>query len=151
MLGVMLDSIEAAMAVGAFGLAAGIVVNLSTSFMSEAVFLERVPASRAIRRSAILTGGAGGSAMAATGGAVFLLGWVALAVDSLASGLFGFVLQMGAVGGSLSNGDLTPWVLLGLLLAQPLIAIYRLVLYVDARTRTEGWDLQVSFRALGMS
>ena len=69
---------------------------------------------------------------------------------AIGHGIVEFLLQLGRPFGSLSNGEVTPYAVAGVLLAQPLIALYRLLLYVDVRTRLEGWDLQVSLRALGM-
>ncbi len=40
----------------------------------------------------------------------------------------------------------SPWVLGGILAANPLLAVYRMMLYLDVRTRVEGWDLQVALR-----
>ena len=36
----------------------------------------------------------------------------------------------------------------GFLLAAPFVALARLFDYVDARTRLEGWDIQVRFKAI---
>ena len=74
-----------------------------------------------------------------------------MAAESLGQGIIGFVFQLGAPFGALSSGDATPYLLMGVLLANPVNAMYRLLLYVDARTRSEGWDLQVRLRALGLS
>ena len=55
-----------------------------------------------------------------------------------------FVLQIGTPFGSTLSGRVTPYPLWGLVLVQPLCAVFRLLLYVDARTTLEGWDLRVA-------
>ncbi len=40
---------------------------------------------------------------------------------------------------------------LGIALAQPFLVAARFLLYIDCRTRREGWDLQVQFNALAIS
>ncbi|TNE85768.1 MAG: hypothetical protein EP330_24335 [Deltaproteobacteria bacterium] len=120
-------------------------------FASEAVLLERVGLGRAIRRSGRLSAASGGGALAATMGRWFLVVWMGLVGESVGQALVGFVLQLGSPFGTLWDGYVTPYFLGGMLLAQPLSALYRLLLYVDSRTRSEGWDLQVSLRALGLT
>ena len=73
--------------------------------------------------------------------------WMPLVTESLGQALVGFVLQLGAPFGSLWSGQVTPYLLAGLLLSHPAIATFRLFLYVDTRTQLEGWDLQNALRA----
>ncbi|MCO4748276.1 MAG: hypothetical protein KC912_26010 [Proteobacteria bacterium] len=140
----------AAISIAVAAMATAPVAGLLTTFVGEAVLLERVGLARAFRRSGRLMAGTGGSAIAATSSRWFLLVWLALASESSGQAILDFVLQLGVPFGSLMNGDVTPFLLAGMLLAQPAAALYRLLLYVDARTRGEGWDLQVSLRALGL-
>lgn len=119
-------------------------------YSAEATLLERVPIGRAVSRSASLMSGAPMSAML---GAVLRIGlpcWGLLAGELLGQVVVDFVLQLGQPFGALATGHLTPFALAGVLLIQPLLAVFRLLLYVDARTRQEGWDLQVAIRALGL-
>ena len=76
--------------------------------------------------------------------------WAAIAAEALGQNLVGFVFQLGAPFGSAPE-DITPYLLAGLLVGRSLFAVYRLLLYVDVRTRVEGWDLQVQLRAAGMA
>lgn len=111
----------------------------------------KVGAMWAGRRSWNLAAQSGVGAIAAVVGGLFLLGWFALMAEACGQAGLSFVLQMGSPLGQLQDLQATPWVLLGLVLAQPVISAYRLLLYVDTRTRAEGWDLQVSLRALGLT
>ena len=62
--------------------------------------------------------------------------------------LFDFVLQVGKPFGSLIDEGGSASSLLGLFLAVPYWATARFLLYVDLRTRRDGWDVQVRFMAL---
>ena len=119
-------------------------------YQPEAALLERVDVSRGIRRSSRLAGGQAGSTVVAILAWYGLLAWFALVAEVGGDQLLSFVLQLGQPFGSVWDGQVTPHLLLGLFLFQPAYAVYRLFLYVDVRTRVEGWDLQVSLRALGM-
>ena len=44
--------------------------------------------------------------------------------------------------------ELTPFGVLGMLVSQVVWTVVRLMLYIDVRTRTEGWDLQVGMLGL---
>lgn len=116
----------------------------------ETGLLEGVAPSRILRRSARLALGAPADAVTGAIAPIGLTVWCAVVAEATAQTLISFVLQAGTPFGAISDGTVTPWFLLGMLLAQPLIAIYRLLLYVDARTRTEGWDLQVGLRAAAL-
>jgi len=76
--------------------------------------------------------------------------WFGLVGEATGQAMVGFILQLGEPFGALMYGDVTPYLLLGLLVSQPVHAVYRLLLYVDVRTRLEGWDLQVGLRAAGL-
>lgn len=119
-------------------------------YLAETTMLERVPLERALRRSSRLASAHPGTAGAGALGWLGLTLWFGIVGEYGMQGLLGMVLQLGAPFGSLLNGDITPGFLFGLLAAQPAVAIYRLLLYVDVRTRVEGWDLQVRLRAAGL-
>lgn len=117
-------------------------------YLPEILLLERVPLSRALRRSAGLAAGQLlGSITGVTARVVITL-WMAALAESSGQALVGFVFQLGQPFGAVTTFQVTPYVLAGVLVAQPIFAVYRLLLYVDARTRLEGWDLQVGLWAV---
>jgi hypothetical protein len=129
----------------------GLLVAGVLLYLPEALLLERVGLGRGIGRAAGLVGG---QPVGALGGVVARLGlplWGLVVGELTGQLIVGWVLQLGQPFGALADGHATPYAILGILLGQPVIAVYRLLLYVDARTRQEGWDLQVAMRALGVS
>jgi hypothetical protein len=132
------------------GLAAP-VAAVSLAFLPEALLLERVPVWRAVRRASRLAAVGGLQSLAAAVATVFLTAWLVGLGEATGQAVVGFLFQLGAPAGRLWALQTTPFALAGVVLAQPLLAAYRLLLYVDVRTRTEGWDLQVGLRALGLS
>jgi len=128
----------------------GLILLPGLVYLPETALLERVDLGRGLHRSLRLASGQVGVAVMAALSRWILLAWGGFTGELAGQFLVGFVLQLGAPFGSLFDGVATPYVLLGLLATHPLFALYRLLLYVDVRTRMEGWDLQVGLRALGL-
>ncbi len=129
----------------------GVFVAIGLAFWMESYLLERVSLGRAIRRSLQL---AGGAPLAATSHAIvarFLLPmWGALVGEVTAVGAWQMFVQSGTVPFAAAEAFGSPWMAAGALATVPLAGVYRFLLYVDARTRAEAWDLQVDLRAAGM-
>ncbi len=123
-------------------------LGVGACFVGEVVLLERQPIGVALRRASALVSREGGAAVGAALALGTLTLWGAVAGELLGQLVVGFVLQLGTPWGGLWEGTVTPFLSVGLLGVQPLIAWARLLLYVDVRTRTEGWDLQVRARAV---
>lgn len=73
--------------------------------------------------------------------------WVVLSAEFGGQAFVSFVLQLGEPFGALTSGDVTPFLLFGVLVAQPLVAVCRLVLWLDLRSAIEGWDIHVQLLA----
>jgi len=65
--------------------------------------------------------------------------------ESVGQFLVRFVFQMGEPLGSLLSNGGSAFALLGFLAATPYVAAIRFLGYIDIRTRTEGWDIQLAF------
>lgn len=125
-------------------------VRMALQFLPEVLLLERLPPSRAARRAMRLAGTQSGAALVGVLTRLALAIWCAIVAEAAGQGLFRYVLQLGEPFGRVQDGEVTPFLVAGLMLSQPLHAVYRLLLYVDVRTRAEGWDLQVGLRAAGL-
>lgn len=128
----------------------GVALTLPAAFWSECLLLERVPLRRALLRSFQLAASAPIDAVAAAVLARWALPLWGAAVAEAAV-MAGW--QMSAGTGAplvLANGAMSPWFATGALMTLPLAGLWRLLLYVDARTRAEAWDLQVDLRAAGL-
>jgi hypothetical protein len=125
-------------------------VQMGLLYLPETALLERVDVSRGVRRSTRLAFQHVGISIVGALAWWVLTAWLAIVGEVTGQAIVSFVLQLGEPFGSLIGGYVTPWLLAGILVAQPLHAIYRLLLYVDVRTRVEGWDLQVALRAAGL-
>ena len=125
-------------------------VQAALLYLPETALLERVSAQRGLRRSFRLAGGHMGISLVGSLARWGITVWCGIVAESSGHAIVSTVLQLGSPFGSLMEGTVTPYLILGLLVAQPAFAIYRLLLYVDLRTRVEGWDLQVGLRAAGL-
>lgn len=118
-----------------------------TAFVPESVLLERVSVGRSITRSRALGAGNLGDALLATVSAFWLTIWGGAVGEMGGQLIVAQGLQLGQPFGAVTDLQVTPYLLFGVLAVQPLHALYRLLLYIDVRTRVEGWDLQVAFRS----
>lgn len=119
----------------------------ATLFVPESLLLERVPLARALKRARVLAAGHPVAALVGVFSRPWLTLWGAVVAEFGGQLILANGLQLGAPFGSAMQLQVTPFVLFGILAMQPLHALYRLLLYIDVRTRVEGWDLQVAFRS----
>ncbi len=117
-------------------------------FVHEASLLERASLFQASSRSSRFIQGAADRA--------FMM-WLAFGAIQIASAVLAEILCDGLVDGVLQLGMLfpplrqelgSPYALLGLMLAVPYVATARFLMYIDLRTRRDGWDIQVRFMAI---
>jgi hypothetical protein len=124
-----------------------VLVQGSLLYHTETALLERVGPQRGLRRTFRLAGGNFGIALVGALSRWVLLAFFGLVAEAIGQGVVNFILQLGQPFGSLWSGQVTPFLLGGLLFAQAAHAVYRLFLYLDVRTRVEGWDIQVGLLA----
>jgi len=117
-------------------------------FVHEASLLEAAGPAEAIARSSRFIGG---RAMSVLGVLVALLltqaGFI-ITAELLCQGLVAEVLQLGKPFGALFADGGSPYALAGLLLSVPYVSTARFLDYIDARTRADGWDIQLRFMAI---
>ena len=115
---------------------------------TQVIVLERLATNAAFKRSSALIGvrysrGLGFIFITAIARILVVIGF-----ELIARFLITGVLQLGEpIDTLLENGGSWP-VVIGYLVAAPFVALARLFDYVDARTRREGWDIQVRFKAI---
>jgi hypothetical protein len=116
-------------------------------FPVEAILLENAPVGQSIRRSRSLGQRRTGFCLGLAAALLAVPVAAAMLVDLLGGNLLGFVFQLGQPLGSLFDDGGSGFAVLGLLLAVPLAASMRFLGYIDLRTRSEGWDIQLRFAA----
>jgi hypothetical protein len=117
-------------------------------FAGESLLLERVGVGQAFARSRALVRQHG---VACFGLWLFTLALPpagAIVADLAGDAVVSFVLQLGRPVGYLWTDGGSGFAVLGALLALPVAAAARFLGYIDLRTRKEGWDIQLRFRAL---
>lgn len=124
------------------------VIWLRMMYVHEACLLEMASGVEATKRSTRLVGGrSSGAFQSLMVLALAQIGCV-VAAEFLGHGLIDGVLQLGKPFGSLWKNAFSPYALLGLLASVPYIAVARYLFYIDTRTRSDGWDIQVRFFAV---
>ncbi len=117
-------------------------------FVHEASLLEGAGAVDALRRSSRLVSGRAFPVFGALLAIVLTQGAFVITAELLCQGLVTEVLQLGKPFGSLFTDGGSPYALAGLLLSVPYVATARFLEYIDARTRSDGWDVQLRFMAI---
>jgi hypothetical protein len=143
---IMLADIDdsALMVLGIFCLTFWPFVLASHIYLGEAAFLEQLPAGRAMKRARVLVTYRFGRALGMVVAQSLVRGLFVLSVAFGTTFLIEFVLQFKGVPESVQY-----WAGIGgYILSGPYVALVRLFDYVDARTRREGWDIQVRFNAI---
>lgn len=116
----------------------------SRLYVREVLHLEELPLHQANKRARALTTYRFGRALILLGVGALVRGLFILAVHSGILFVLGFMLQFAHVAETIGYVA----ALSGLALSGPYIALVRLFDYIDARTRREGWDIQVRFNAI---
>jgi hypothetical protein len=134
--------------IGGFVLIGSFFVWVWHTFLYEAVLLEQQGPISALRRASALVKHKFGSAVGTCTGsaAVIVLGVVS--AELLLGSLVEWVLQLGKPFGTLWVDGGSPYAIIGLFAALPLVATARFLGYIDGRTRQDGWDIQLRFMGI---
>lgn len=117
-------------------------------FVHEACLLEMASAGEAPRRSWRFA--AGNSSLAFMVLVSLLLGQGAgvVAAEMIGQAIVTDVFQLGTPFGTLTEAYISPYALFGFFISVPVVATARFLSYIDIRTRTDGWDIQLKFMAI---
>jgi hypothetical protein len=120
-------------------------------FVHEASLLEMAGANTAVKRSSRFVYGDGARAFQMLLVLVLAqLGFVVVA-ELLGDGIVDTVLQLGQPFEVLWKNGGSAYALLGFFASIPFFATARFLLYIDRRTRIDGWDIQLRFMAIAAS
>ncbi len=117
-------------------------------FVYEASLLEGAGAVDALRRSSRFVAGRAGPVLGVLLSILLAQAGFVVVTELLCQGLVTEVLQLGKPFGSLFKDGGSPYALAGLLLSVPYVSTARFLEYIDARTRSDGWDIQLRFMAV---
>lgn len=117
-------------------------------FVHEASLLEGARPIEAVTRASRFVNGRLGEAFAT----LLALAGTQLAIvftaEMLGQGIVDSVLQLGRPFGALFADGGSPYALAGFFLSIPYLSTARFLQYIDARTRADGWDVQLRFLAV---
>jgi hypothetical protein len=117
------------------------------AFTPEGVLLEKGKTREVLSRSQALLGATGGRAVLMWVAIPMLLLFGAVGMELIRYSLRAmFALPVPTLSDLGTGLSWAPY--LGAALIQPYIVVFRFLLYIDCRTRREGWDLQVQFSTL---
>lgn len=114
----------------------------------EASLLEGAGPADAISRASRFIVGRTLRAFVAITAFLVLHAGISITAELLGQGLVNELLQLGTPFGELFKDGGSPFALAGFFLAVPYLATARFLYYVDSRTRSDGWDVQVRFMAI---
>jgi hypothetical protein len=120
-------------------------------FVHEASLLEGAGAVGAIRRSDRFVAGRGATVFGALLALLLTQCGFVVVGELLGHGLVSEVLQLGKPFGAVLDSGGSPYALAGFLLSIPYVCTARFLEYIDARTRADGWDIQLRFMAVAAS
>jgi hypothetical protein len=125
-----------------------LIVWVRVLFVHEASLLEAASAGAAIQRSGRFTDSMRGRAWGMMMALAISGPLAVLLAEVLFTSIVSDLLQLGEPFPSLWKVGISPWALLGLFAAVPFVATARFLMYVDGRTRSDAWDVQVRFMAI---
>lgn len=115
------------------------------AFLHEAILLEGMNGGHAARRAATLAKNSSSDVVSL----LFLLSCfhlgAAIGVEILCRGVVEWLLMLPPLTEPAEEAGGSPFALLGFLAATPFAAAYRFLMYIDGRTKHDGWDVQVLF------
>jgi hypothetical protein len=117
-------------------------------FVHEASLLEGAGAMEAMRRSSRFSGRDLGGVLVALAAVLATQVGFVLVAESLGDFLVNSVLQLGKPFGALFADGGSVYALAGFFLSVPYFVTARFLQYIDARTRSDGWDVQLRFMAI---
>lgn len=134
-------------------LAALVVIGLPVAwpkllFAHEASLLEGAGAADALRRADRFVAGRWSDAFGVLLALLCTQAGFVIAGELLGQGLVDQVLQLGRPFGELYPTGGSAYALAAFLLSVPYVATARFLHYIDARTRADGWDVQLRFMAI---
>jgi hypothetical protein len=118
------------------------------AFAPEASLLEALPSSRAGARAARLGHGAPNFELLLW--TAFTLLFAVVAAENLGHSIFGYVLQLPVFGGDLLEDRGSAFATLGWFASIPVCATLRFLRYIDRRTRSDGWDVQIRLQHVAL-
>jgi hypothetical protein len=117
-------------------------------FVHEACLLEGARPFEAVSRASRFVANRFGDAFLTMLALVATQSAIVLIVELLGQGMIDQVLQLGRPFGALFADGGSPYAIVGFFASIPYVATARFLQYIDARTRADGWDVQLRFLAV---